>query len=114
VAELTRFLRELIDVDVHCTGAPRDEAGVYVHSVDPALSQANPALQTLSPGLRMANAASGIDVAHSHTWYSGLGGHLAARLYDIPPAVTAHCLAPHPSWTGPQIDSSSEVPFSSV
>ena len=109
VAELTRFLRELIDVDVHCTGAPRDEAGVYVHSVDPALSQANPALQTLSTGLRMAHAASGIDVAHSHTWYSGLGGHLAARLYDIPHVVTAHSLEPHRPWKREQLGGGYEV-----
>src|SRR5699024_4235244 len=71
VAELTRFMRELIDVDVHCMGAPRDEPGVYAHGIDPALAEANAALQTLSTGLRMAHAASSIDVAHSHTWYSG-------------------------------------------
>lgn len=109
VAELTRFMRELIDVDVHCMGGPRDEAGVYVHGVDPELDQANPALQTLSTGLRMANAAGGIDVAHSHTWYSGLGGHLAARLYGIPHVVTAHSLEPHRPWKREQLGGGYEI-----
>ena len=109
VAELTRFMRELIDVDVHCMGGPRDEAGVYVHGVDPELDQANPALQTLSTGLRMANAAGGIDVAHSHKWYSGLGGHLAARLYGIPHVVTAHSLEPHRPWKREQLGGGYEI-----
>ena len=109
VAELTRFMRELIDVDVHCMGGPRDEAGVYVHGVDPELAQANPALQTLSTGLRMANAAGGIDVAHSHTWYSGLGGHIAARLYGIPHVVTAHSLEPHRPWKREQLGGGYEI-----
>lgn len=109
VAELTRFMRELIDVDVHCMGGPRDEAGVYVHGVDPELAQANPALQTLSTGLRMANAAGGIDVAHSHTWYSGLGGHIAACIYGIPHVVTAHSLEPHRPWKREQLGGGYEI-----
>ena len=83
VAELTRFMREIIDVSVHCMGSERDEKDVFVHGVDPALKEANAALQTLSTGLRMANAASDIDVAHSHTWYTGLGGHLAAAVNRV-------------------------------
>ena len=87
-------MREIIDVSVHCMGSERDEKDVFVHGVDPSLKEANAALQTLSTGLRMANAASDIDVAHSHTWYTGLGGHLASRLYGIPHVVTAHSLEP--------------------
>ena len=103
VAELTRFMREIIDVSVHCMGSPRDEQDVFVHGVDPELAEANGAIKTLSTGLRMANAASDIDVAHSHTWYTGLGGHLAARLYGIPHVVTAHSLEPHRPWKREQL-----------
>lgn len=109
VAELTRFMRELIDVSVHCMGGPREEKDVFNHGVDPELSAANPAIQTLSTGLRMANAASDIDIAHSHTWYSGLGGHLAARLYDIPHVVTAHSLEPHRPWKREQLGGGYEI-----
>ena len=109
VAELTRFMREIIDVSVHCMGSERDEKDVFVHGVDPALKEANAALQTLSTGLRMANAASDIDVAHSHTWYTGLGGHLASRLYDIPHVVTAHSLEPHRPWKREQLGGGYEI-----
>ncbi|WP_412100995.1 glycogen synthase [Corynebacterium aurimucosum] len=109
VAELTRFMREIIDVSVHCMGSERDEKDVFVHGIDPALKEANAAVQTLSTGLRMANAASDIDVAHSHTWYTGLGGHLAGRLYGIPHVVTAHSLEPHRPWKREQLGGGYEV-----
>ncbi|GAB2508217.1 Capsular glucan synthase [Corynebacterium atrinae] len=109
VTELTRFMREIVEVDVHCMGAPRDLPGVYVHGVDPALEDANPAIKTLSTGLRMATAANNVDVVHSHTWYAGLGGHLAARLYDIPHVVTAHSLEPHRPWKREQLGGGYEV-----
>jgi len=103
VTELTRFMREIVDVDVHCMGAPRDEENVYVHGVDPELEGANGALKTLSTGLRMANAADNIDVVHSHTWYAGLGGHLTGLLYDIPHVATAHSLEPDRPWKREQL-----------
>lgn len=103
VTELTRFMRDIVDVDVHCMGAPRDEAGVYVHGIDPELEDANGAIKTLSTGLRMANAATGLDVVHSHTWYSGLGGHLTGLLNDIPHVVTAHSLEPDRPWKREQL-----------
>ena len=111
VAELTRFMRDIIDVSVHCMGSPRDEEDVFVHGVDPELkdTEANAAIQTLSTGLRMANAASDIDVAHSHTWYTGLGGHLAGRLYGIPHVVTAHSLEPHRPWKREQLGGGYEI-----
>src|SRR5580692_4058009 len=78
VTELVAVLRRLCEVDVHCMGAPR--LGAFVHQPDPALRGANPALSTLSADLVMANAASQATVVHSHTWYTGLAGHLAAQL----------------------------------
>ena len=103
VTELTRFMRDIVEVDVHCMGAPRDAAGVYVHGVDPALAEANGAIKTLSTGLRMADAAAGLDVVHSHTWYAGLGGHLAGQLHEIPHVVTAHSLEPDRPWKREQL-----------
>lgn len=113
VTELTRFMRGLdgVDVDVHCMGAPRDEADVYVHGVDPELKDANASIKTLSTGLRMANAAAAtdIDVVHSHTWYSGLGGHLTGLLKGIPHVATAHSLEPHRPWKREQLGSGYDV-----
>lgn len=101
VTELVEQLRHLITVDVHCMGAPR--ATAIVHEPDPALHDANPALSTLSAELRMAHAAAGADLVHSHTWYSGLAGHLAAELYDIPHILTAHSLEPRRPWKAEQL-----------
>ncbi len=109
VTELTRFMREITEVDVHCMGAPRDMEGVYVHGVDPALEDANPAIRTLSTGLRMAQAADNVDVVHSHTWYAGLGGHLAGKLHGIPHVATAHSLEPHRPWKREQLAGGYEV-----
>ncbi|GAB3696919.1 glycogen synthase [Corynebacterium nasicanis] len=109
VTELTRFMREITEVDVHCMGAPRDLPGVYVHGVDPALEDANAAIRTLSTGLRMAEAANNVDVVHSHTWYAGLGGHLAGKLHGIPHVATAHSLEPHRPWKREQLAGGYEV-----
>lgn len=101
VTELVAQLRRLCEVDVHCMGAPRE--GVFVHGPDPALTGANPALTTLSAELRMAHAAGSADVVHSHTWYTGLAGHLAAELYDVPHVLTAHSLEPRRPWKAEQL-----------
>jgi starch synthase len=42
-------------------------------------------------------------VVHSHTWYTGLAGHLAALLYGIPHILTAHSLEPMRPWKAEQL-----------
>jgi starch synthase len=101
VTELVAQLRKLCEVDVHCMGAPR--LGAFVHQPDPALRGVNPALSTLSADLVMANAASEATVVHSHTWYTGLAGHLSALLYGIPHVLTAHSLEPLRPWKAEQL-----------
>ncbi len=101
VTELTARLRTLSEVTVHCMGAPRPDA--VVHEPDPALAGANAAVRMLSAQLRMADAAGEVDVVHSHTWYTGLAGHLAATLYGIPHVLTAHSLEPRRPWKAEQL-----------
>jgi starch synthase len=101
VTELVAQLRHLCEVDVHCMGAPRPGAIVAQH--DPALKGANPALSTLSADLNMVNAAGRATVVHSHTWYTGLAGHLAALLNGIPHVLTAHSLEPMRPWKAEQL-----------
>lgn len=101
VTELVAQLRRLCEVDVHCMGAPRP--GATVAQPDPALTGANAALATLSADLAMVNAASAATVAHSHTWYAGMAGHLSAMLYDIPHVLTAHSLEPMRPWKAEQL-----------
>lgn len=101
VTELVAQLRHLCAVDVHCMGAPRPDA--FVAAPDPALAGANPALATLSADLNMVNAAGQATVVHSHTWYSGLAGHLAGLLYGVPHVLTAHSLEPMRPWKAEQL-----------
>ena len=101
VTELVAQLRRLCDVDVHCMGAPRE--GALVAQPDPALAAANPALSVLSSDLRMADAAAGATVVHSHTWYTGMAGHIAALLHGIPHVLTAHSLEPLRPWKAEQL-----------
>jgi starch synthase len=101
VTELVAQLRRLCAVDVHCIGVPRPDA--FAQQPDPRIHGANPALSTLSADLMMASAASAASVVHSHTWYTGLAGHLTALLYDIPHVLTAHSLEPLRPWKAEQL-----------
>ena len=101
VTELVAQLKQLCEVDVHCMGAPRDTA--IVAQPDPALKGANAALTTLSADLVMVNDAAAATVVHSHTWYTGLAGHLAAMLHGIPHVLTAHSLEPMRPWKAEQL-----------
>lgn len=101
VTELVAQLRHLCEVDVHCMGAPRD--GAYVAQPDPALAGANPAISTLSADLVMVNSVAAATVVHSHTWYTGLAGHLTALLHGVPHVLTAHSLEPMRPWKAEQL-----------
>ncbi|MTD13673.1 glycogen synthase [Nakamurella sp. YIM 132087] len=98
---LVRELRALIDVDVHAFGD--DRPGATGHRPAAELAGANPALATLSVDLSMVNALGGADIAHSHTWYANMAGHLAKLLYGIPHVVTAHSLEPRRPWKAEQL-----------
>lgn len=101
VTELVANLRELCDVDVHCIGPARP--GAIAHQPDDALAAANPALRTLSADLRIAAAAAGADVVHSHTWYANIAGQVASLLHDVPHVVTSHSLEPLRPWKAEQL-----------
>jgi len=101
VEHLVPELRKIIDVDVHCLGKPREDA--QAHQVPDSLLDANPALQTIGADLGMADAVTDCDVAHSHTWYANLSGHLTGLLNDIPHVITAHSLEPRRPWKREQL-----------
>ncbi|MEU4807066.1 glycogen synthase [Actinosynnema sp. NPDC023587] len=101
VGSLVPKLRELVGVDVHAFGGPRPDAVAY--QPVPALAAANPALGVLSADLEIAAALGGVDLAHSHTWYANLAGHLAKLLHGVPHVVTAHSLEPRRPWKAEQL-----------
>ena len=101
VGFLVPRLRELIDVEVHAFGGERADA--TAHQPAPGLAGANAALATLSVDLEIASALGGVELAHSHTWYANMAGHLAKLLHGIPHVVTAHSLEPRRPWKAEQL-----------
>lgn len=100
---LTRDLRRLADVRVHCFGAPRTEEGVTAYPEPAELAGANAALRTMGVNLAMASGCAGADVVHSHTWYANFAGHTAKLLHGIPHVVTTHSLEPLRPWKAEQL-----------
>jgi alpha-maltose-1-phosphate synthase len=106
VEYLVPALRRLLDVTVLCWGAPRAEPDVVAFTAWDRLSELKPeaaALQAMSVDLAMAGAAKGAALAHSHTWYANLGGHLAKLMWSIPHVVTVHSLEPLRPWKAEQL-----------
>src|SRR5258706_4366228 len=106
VEYLTRELRRLTEVSVHCWGPPRKEPGVTSHQPWPALSEPKPestTLQAISIDLAMAAAVKGADLVHSHTWYANLGGHLSKLMSSIPHVMPIHSLEPLRPWKAEQL-----------
>ncbi len=100
---LTRDLRALADVRVHCFGAKRDEPGVTAYPEPAELAGANAALRTMGVDLAMAAGAEGTDIVHSHTWYANFAGHTAKLLHGVPHVVTTHSLEPLRPWKAEQL-----------
>lgn len=106
VEYLVRELRRLDEVDVYCWGEPRSEPAVHAYKAWEALSEPKPeaaALQAVSIDLAMAAALKGTELAHSHTWYANLGGHLAKLIWSIPHVMTIHSLEPLRPWKAEQL-----------
>jgi starch synthase len=104
VEHLVPPLRELAQVDVHCFGEPREgQPDTFAHRTPSALTGANAALQVLGVDLSMVAGLERADLAHSHTWYANMAGHLAKILHGIPHVVTAHSLEPDRPWKAEQL-----------
>jgi alpha-maltose-1-phosphate synthase len=99
VEYLARALAPLVDLTVHCQGAPRDNA--VAHQAWPVLNDS--VLRVFSADLSMADAVNGADLVHSHTWYANLAGHLAALRHGIPHVATVHSLEPLRPWKAEQL-----------
>jgi starch synthase len=101
VEYLARELRAFDDVTVHAWGT-----GDVPHTAWDALAGDAPelaALRAVSIDLTMAAKAKGAELAHSHTWYANLGGHLAKLIHGIPHVATVHSLEPLRPWKEEQL-----------
>jgi starch synthase len=101
VEYLARELRAFEDVTVHAWGT-----GDVPHTAWDALGGDAPelaALRAVSIDLTMSAGAQDADLAHSHTWYANIGGHLAKLLWGIPHVATVHSLEPLRPWKEEQL-----------
>jgi starch synthase len=111
VEYLARELAKLLDLQVHCFGAPRrpgppGSPEVIAHPTWDALEGGGRhlgALRTVATDLSIAAGVEGADLVHSHTWYANLAGHLAKLLYGIPHVVSVHSLEPLRPWKVEQL-----------
>jgi starch synthase len=103
VAELTRVLREDVEVQVRCFGEPRDEQDTTAYASPADLEGANSALVTLGTDLPIAQDCAGTDLVHSHTWYANFAGYLASLLHGVPHVLSAHSLEPLRPWKAEQL-----------
>ena len=106
VEYLARELRELVDLNVHCWGAPRSEAHVHSYSAWDALEGGAPelaALQAVSIDLLMASRLEHVELVHTHTWYAQFAGHLAKLIHNVPHVATVHSLEPLRPWKAEQL-----------
>ncbi len=111
VEYLSRELARKVSVEVHCWGRQHsDEGNLHVRGQEPwsEISQGTEekfkgALEAFSLNLTQVKALSGIDVAHTHTWYVSMAGFMAKKLYDIPFVLTTHSLEPLRAWKAEQL-----------
>jgi alpha-maltose-1-phosphate synthase len=103
--QLTQALRSKIDVDVHTFGKNGDATpgDATHHPIPESFATLNPALAALITDIEIAQAADGVDLLHSHTWYANMGGHLGGLLHGVPHVITAHSLEPDRPWKAEQL-----------
>jgi alpha-maltose-1-phosphate synthase len=115
VAELTRHLRDLVELDIRTFGDHDvDDPGFRVRGhpappLDVPDDRLRPALHALSRNVGMVADLSGVDLVHCHTWYTHLAGVLAQLARSIPLVVTVHSLEPMRPWKREQLAGGYEI-----
>ena len=113
VEYLSRELARKVSVEVLCWGQQHsDQRNLHVQGLEPwseithgTQGKFKGALEALSLNLTQVKALTGIDIAHTHTWYVSMAGFLAKKLYDIPFVLTTHSLEPLRAWKAEQLGS---------
>jgi alpha-maltose-1-phosphate synthase len=113
VEYLSIELAKTIEVEVHCWGTQRSDAG-NLHVIglepDPAITgdtkeKFKAAIDALALNLAQMKELGKIDIVHTHTWYVSMAGFLAKKLYNIPFVLTTHSLEPLRAWKAEQLGS---------
>lgn len=116
VGELTRHLRELIELDIRTFATATDDAAGWrvrgyeaAHDLAVADERLRPMLAALSRDLAMVADPIDADVVHVHTWYTHFAGMLTKLAYGIPLVLTVHSLEPLRPWKREQLGGGYDV-----
>ena len=116
VGELTRHLRELIELDVRTFGSRSERSPGWrvqgypvTHALEDADARLRPMLGALSRNLAVLADPVAADIVHVHTWYTHLAGVLAKLAHGIPLVVTVHSLEPLRPWKREQLGGGYDV-----
>ena len=110
VDELTRHLRDLLELDVRTFGSRSERTARWrvkgyapTHDAPEVDERLRPMLGALSRDLAMLADPVSADVVHAHTWYTHLAGILVRLAYGIPLVLTVHSLEPLRPWKREQL-----------
>jgi glycogen synthase len=111
VEYLAKALAKTVAVEVRCFGEQHaDDGGLAVRgypqweetkrNTDPRFVGA---IDAFARSLAMAKDELDADLVHCHTWYTDMGGLLAAKLWGVPYVLTIHSLEPLRPWKVEQL-----------
>jgi glycogen synthase len=111
VEYLAKALARTIDVEVRCFGAQHvDDGRLTVRGTpqwDETKRNTDPrfvgAIDAFARSLVMAKDQLDAELVHCHTWYTDMGGLLAAKLWGVPYVLTIHSLEPLRPWKVEQL-----------
>ncbi len=111
VEYLARALAKSVEVEVRCFGDQHAEDGRLAVRGTPQWdkTQANTdprfvgAIDAFARSLVMAKDTLDADLVHCHTWYTDMGGLIAAKLWGVPYVLTIHSLEPLRPWKVEQL-----------
>jgi alpha-maltose-1-phosphate synthase len=116
VDELSRHLRELIEIDVRTFGTRSERSPGWrvqgyaaAHDLQGTDERLRPLLGALSRDISMIAEPVDADVVHVHTWYTHFAGILARIAYGIPLVLTVHSLEPLRPWKREQLGGGYDV-----
>ena len=111
VEYLAAALAKSVDVEVRCFGDQHvDDGRLTVRGYgqwDETKRNTDPrfvgAMDAYARSLAMAKDRLEADLVHCHTWYTDMGGVIAAQLWGIPNILTVHSLEPLRPWKVEQL-----------
>ncbi len=111
VEYLARALAKSIDVEVRCFGDQQVTEGRLAVRGYPQWEETQRgtdprfvgAIDAYARSLAMAKDTIDADLVHCHTWYTDMGGVIAAKLWGVPSVLTIHSLEPLRPWKVEQL-----------